>query len=336
MDFVAIDFETANEFRNSACSVGLCRVQGGKVVDRYYTLLRPRELYFNPFNVSIHGISEDDVLGSPTLAEAWPALLAFIDEQIMIAHNAAFDMSVLRHSLANVDLRSDSLRYACSCNIARRIWPDEVCHKLKYLAQVKKFPLLEHHNAEADAEACAELVLRLALESGASTVEGLLDHCELTHGEIYPGGAYVAASTPRAKSRGNGFELTIPDDYDISGNPLFGKAVVITQGISIFQNKPQAWDCINSLGGTAQRDITKSTDYLVVGNATSIATATTGKEPKKITKARKLKEAGGKIQVITEEDLLEMIFEPVNTRPSPEQGTNQPHVKKTGQHEDAS
>jgi DNA polymerase III subunit epsilon len=61
MDFVALDFETANENRDSACALGLVVVENNEIVKKDYWLIRPKELYFNPFNISIHGITPDDV-----------------------------------------------------------------------------------------------------------------------------------------------------------------------------------------------------------------------------------------------------------------------------------
>jgi DNA polymerase III subunit epsilon len=98
MDFVAIDFETANEKRSSACAIGLTTVREGQIVDSFSRLIRPPELRFSFWNSKVHGLTENDVKDSPTFDELWPELLPLLENQIVVAHNASFDISVLRHS----------------------------------------------------------------------------------------------------------------------------------------------------------------------------------------------------------------------------------------------
>ena len=87
MNFLAIDFETANEKRNSACSLGFAFVKNGNIHQSLSILIRPPELYFNPFNVSLHGITEEDVCDRPTFEELWPQIKKVLDGQLVVAHN---------------------------------------------------------------------------------------------------------------------------------------------------------------------------------------------------------------------------------------------------------
>jgi DNA polymerase-3 subunit epsilon len=98
MNFTAIDLETANSSRASACAVGICTVQNGAIIrcDQWFIRLEP--LYFSPFNVSIHGITERDVADAPAFTELWPELLKSISGPL-VAQNASFDIGVIRKSL---------------------------------------------------------------------------------------------------------------------------------------------------------------------------------------------------------------------------------------------
>jgi DNA polymerase-3 subunit epsilon len=154
--FTAIDFETANRYRNSACAVGLVRVERGRVVRRKYRLIKP------PFRLfeftSIHGISWDAVRSQPTFRELWHEIAPFFDDvDFAIAHNAAFDAGVLRASCAWYGLREPDAMFRCTVRLARTVWgiyPTTLRHVTDFL----KLPL-RHHHAGSDAEACARIAL---------------------------------------------------------------------------------------------------------------------------------------------------------------------------------
>ena len=95
MDYVAIDFETANSRGDSVCSIGLSRFSDGKEVDRYYALVNPRQ-YFSRGNIQIHGITEDMVAREPDFAGLYPDIRSFIGTDPLVAHFAQFDMSCLQ------------------------------------------------------------------------------------------------------------------------------------------------------------------------------------------------------------------------------------------------
>ena len=94
MDFVAIDFETATDKRNSACSVAVVEVRGGEIARTYSTLIRPPRLAFLPFNIEIHDITPEMVEHERDFAGVWPELRPFLENHIVFAHNASFDMGV--------------------------------------------------------------------------------------------------------------------------------------------------------------------------------------------------------------------------------------------------
>ena len=164
LDFSAIDFETANEQRASACAVGVVRVRGGQIVETYATLLRPRVLRVDWRNQQVHGISEAQLHEAPNLADVWPELLPYLHRQPVVAHNSAFDVSVLEYTCRDFGLPVPPFHALCSVKLARACWPHFERHKLDYVAGQFSIPL-SHHDALSDARACAEITVR-AFQSG--------------------------------------------------------------------------------------------------------------------------------------------------------------------------
>jgi DNA polymerase-3 subunit epsilon len=157
--FVAIDFETADQGRDSACSVGLVRVEGNRIVDRAYRLIRPPRSRF--LFTHIHGLTWEDVAGEPTFGEVWPDLVPLLKgAACFVAHNAPFDRSVLNACCAAAGTRAPALPFRCTMRIARERWGifptklSDVCRELGIA--------LRHHDAASDAEACARIMIAAA------------------------------------------------------------------------------------------------------------------------------------------------------------------------------
>ncbi|MGB4405535.1 MAG: 3'-5' exonuclease [Sphaerochaeta sp.] len=159
MNFCAIDFETACYQRASACAVALVKVREGKLVDQYYTLIKPPYgMEIIPGFTAIHGIRMRDVAHSPTFAEAWPLMQAFIGDDLLVAHNSSFDRSVLRYCLEHYDIDYPLPTFACTVQCARRAWPNLMNHKLDTVSRHLGIQL-KHHEALSDSLACARIYL---------------------------------------------------------------------------------------------------------------------------------------------------------------------------------
>lgn len=154
--FVAIDFETADHGRDSACAVALVRVENDQIVRRVAWLIRPPRPDF--LHTHVHGISWQMVVGQPTFGQLWPRLAPVLEgASYLVAHNAPFDRSVLRACCAAASLPEPSLDFECTVQMARRLWAPAQA-TLPFLCQRFGIPL-QHHDAASDAEACARLVL---------------------------------------------------------------------------------------------------------------------------------------------------------------------------------
>ena len=190
MRFAAIDFETACGAKVSACSLGIAVVEDGKIIARREWLIRPPSMYFNPFNIDVHGITPEMVADAPEFNALWPEMERAIGGRPLVAHNAPFDMGVLQATLAHYDLWCEKMRFVCSVALARKCWPELRRHGLDALA--REFGIeFRHHKAEDDAVAAALIVLKAAEEYSAVSVEQLLERAQIRFGEVSTG-AYVS------------------------------------------------------------------------------------------------------------------------------------------------
>lgn len=166
-DVLAVDFETADAHRDSACSIAIARVFAaqGRVEVLLSTLLRPPRI--SEANSHVHGIRASEQQAARTLAEVWPRIEPLLsDGLLLVAHNAPFDRSVLEASAMAAGIRLPRLRWACTVRMSGRLWPERKAAGLGYkLDQLCGFHTgwkipLQHHDAASDAKACGELVLR--------------------------------------------------------------------------------------------------------------------------------------------------------------------------------
>lgn len=169
MNFTAIDFETAHALY--PCEIGLSRVENGLIVDSRSWLIKPACFpYINPFNTQIHGITPADVASSKTFEELWDELKPWLEDEIVVAHNAAFDMGVLRSALAYYDMAVPWIDYFCSVQLSRKAWRHLPSHSLGNLCRYHNIQF-QHHRAGDDAHACALITLMALEETGHDNLE---------------------------------------------------------------------------------------------------------------------------------------------------------------------
>lgn len=187
--WVAIDFETANGSRASACSVAVVRFSGDEEKESYATLIRPPDGHdrFEARNTAIHGIRRTDVVGAPRWPVVWSQLRDFIGDSPVVAHNAAFDTSVIRGANSAVGIRPPSLRYACTLVIARQTWQLD-SYTLPRVARAAGIVFGDHHRAEADARAAANVLLAERREHGVDSLDELLTSARVRWGRLHSEG----------------------------------------------------------------------------------------------------------------------------------------------------
>jgi len=162
--FAAIDFETADYGRDSACALAIVRVHGDRIVSASSHLIRPprKRMIFT----YLHGISWSHVADKPTFGELWPRILSDLDgANFLVAHNASFDRSVLGACCAAAGLAPPPLEFHCTVQVARHSLGLHPAN-LPYVCEQLGIPL-RHHDALSDARACAQIYLR-ALQEGCA------------------------------------------------------------------------------------------------------------------------------------------------------------------------
>jgi DNA polymerase III subunit epsilon len=175
MRWAALDFETATSSRASACALGVVVVEDGRELHRQAWLIRPPHNEYQRGNIAIHGIRPSDTEDAPEFPQVWAEAMQLVGSRTIVAHNASFDVGVIRRCCEHYDLAAPDLRYLCTVGLSRRTWPQLSAHKLPIVA-AHVGALLDHHDALSDAAACSS-ILRACLDAaGVASVDELAAH----------------------------------------------------------------------------------------------------------------------------------------------------------------
>lgn len=163
--YIAFDVETPNFANDRMSAIGIAVVEAGEIVGSYDTLVNPEER-FDRFNIRLTGITPEMVADKPTFPQLWREIGPLLDSGLLIAHNAPFDLSVLAKCLRGYGIFwRPRVRYACTCQMSRRLLPQLPDHKLNTLCAYLDLDL-DHHRAGSDSLACGEILLH-HLRNGA-------------------------------------------------------------------------------------------------------------------------------------------------------------------------
>ena len=155
---IAFDVETPNSRNDRMSSIGIAVIENGTIVDTYSSLINP-ETYFNRFNINLTGITPEMAKNAPPFPDVWNKYGELFQSGLLIAHNATFDMRVLSSCICHYRLETPQmLRYACTVQMGRRLYPSLPNHKLDTMCRHCSIEL-DHHKAESDSLACAKLYL---------------------------------------------------------------------------------------------------------------------------------------------------------------------------------
>lgn len=323
LDFTAIDFETANGFRGSPCAVGLTKVRGGAIVEEASWLMRPPENHdtFDYHNVRIHGIRAEHVAARPRFGELFSEIGAFIGDDILAAHNAAFDLGVIRSGLEVSGLPGPAYDYVCTVMLSRRCY-SLVSNSLPFAAEEAGVPLVNHHDAAEDARACAGILIDIAARNCANSIAELYLSLGLAiprQQAFHPARdelskatltALAAAGETRAAQPFRGGwpeegENPAPSPDAEPGNPLYGQTVVFTGQLGI--PRPEAKIRSAEMGARPESRVTARTSVLVVGDGFDARDLRSGRLTGKAKRVLELHERGQSIEVLSEGEFLQMI-----------------------------
>jgi DNA polymerase III subunit epsilon len=281
MDFTAIDFETANQRRDSACQLAAVVVQDGQIVDRQMWLIRPRPFYFNFRNIEVHGIQPERVAEQPEFGEIWPTIAPHVQATCLVAHNAPFDIGVLRECLISHNHRIPKLNFTCTRLIARAAWPGRQGsgregYGLKSLADWLGIQF-RHHDALEDSVACARILLAAAATVGATSLDDLETKLKLTRGVANATEYFGAKRATRVRPVKTPADLpALPTEPAIDIQRLFVRAeflkklagkYVVFSGSFKSMSRENAEQLAKKLGASLQSHVTQQTDIVIVGEA---------------------------------------------------------------------
>lgn len=300
LDFTAIDFETANGFRGSPCAVGVVRVRDGLVAETASWLMRPPAGFdrFDPRNVRIHGITEDQVADQPRFGEMFAELQDFIGDDAVVAHNAGFDVGVIESALEVSGVDVPEVHFGCSLMLARKSY-SLTSYALPSASAEAGFTLDHHHDALADAQACAAIVQDIGRrqatdETTQVPAAGHRDLATVLGAEglslrtlaAHPAGQNESRPTIQARGMSDYFDATVdlprgtrlpdlmrwPDegtnpqpnpDAD-PAHPLHGQLVVFTGNLGM--PRQEAKHKVAHYGASTANRVTAATTVLVVGD----------------------------------------------------------------------
>lgn len=265
MNFTAIDFETANSDHNSICQVGLVRVEDSIIVEKFMSLVRPPKNEYAFYNTKIHGLNSVHTQNAPSFCEVWKKIKHHIECNLVVCHNSSFDILKLTETLKFYGIDIPKFEVDCTLKIFGG--------NLKDCCRENGIEFYNHHDALADAEACAKLYL--------SNKQGV--NLEEKQKQIFD--SFEIKTIERDDLR---------PDFTNSDNssPLFMKKVVFT-GDLISIDRKQAAHMAKKMGADVNTSISRKTDFVIVGQKPGPS------------KMEKVCELG--IPIISEDEFLGMI-----------------------------
>jgi len=301
--YVALDVETANDFRGSICSIGLVKFQDGTIVDTYYTLINP-ETSFDTFNISIHGIKPEDVADAPTFPEVRQDIFDFIGSDIVVCHFAQFDMGALNDVYNKYQLDYDDIKYICSYRLAKVAMPGQLNYKLKNLSKTLNIQL-DHHNALSDAKASGLILDHLLSANSFSDLSDFLK--EYRYDKTGLLGQHGFKRKKDAKYKDN-LIYTPTEKEKAAMDPdhyFYGLYFCFTGKLERMTRK-EANKAVALVGGVPEKGVTNHTNILVVGEQDWRVVGVDGLSSK-MKKAQSLLEKGHDIEIMTENDFIKLL-----------------------------
>lgn len=291
--------------------------------------MRPPEGHdhFDSRNITIHGITPDDVATAPRFAEVFGEVNAFIGGDALVAHNAAFDLGVIRSASEVSGMAAPAFDYACTVVLSRKNY-SLPSYSLPFVAEAAGVPLRNHHDATEDARACAGIMVDIAGKHGVDSVRGVFEAMKLSmpHADAYnPATDEVSKATRSALERiaemkdgiANGTARGGRSSWSTEGpnpepnvhadvaHPLFGQTVVFTGDLSL--GRPEAKLKAAVHGAQCASNVTLKTTVLVVGSGFTAADLRSGRLTSKAKRVLDLQRRGQGIEVLSEGEFMQMV-----------------------------
>jgi DNA polymerase-3 subunit epsilon len=273
-DFIAFDVETATAQTNSLCQIGFVAAKNNEIIHQESHMVRPPGNAYAVINSCLHGIDSLKTKDQPTFPAIWELIKDRFTSSLLVAHNASFDLSVLRGTLRHYGLDVPDFRYDCKYRMSGLNLAD--------LCAALQIDLTHHHDALADAQACglAYIKINKGIKPDYSLIKAKASQ------DLWAGHERITG------------DLLKPNlEHCDCNHPFYNKKVVFTgvlEGIS----REDAARAVKSHGADIDTGITKRTNIVIAGN---------GAGPAKLMKIEQYNAQGAGIRIIGEREFLGMI-----------------------------
>ncbi|WP_035287786.1 exonuclease domain-containing protein [Clostridium sp. KNHs214] len=298
MNFVAIDFETANEKRNSPCSIGLVVVKNGEIIEKVYHLIKPKEMRFMPINIGIHGIRPHMVKDELEFDKVWEKIKHYFNDNLVIAHNASFDISVLRNTLELYDIKMPSFKYICTMKLSKNFYSNLDNARLNTVNNFLGYEF-KHHDALADAMACSNILLNISQELNSKNINEISKLLGVTLGYVNENG-YKSSSTKGRIFRKSNKQPSRKNIIESFNFTAFKDEIVVFTGRLASITRDEAMILVRKLSGNVGSSVTKKTTCIVT-NTKDIENLNREEMSNKLRRAVDLKKNGQVIKFLNEE-----------------------------------
>lgn len=311
-DFIAIDFEIATNMYNSACSIGLIAVKNNEIVDSYYSLIQPPDNKFNDDTIEVHGIIPKDTETAPKFIDVWNDIKFYFENNTILAHNASFDMNVLRNCLDTYNLIAPNFTYICTIPLSTRACRGEhIPTSLEERCKHFNVELSNHHNALSDAEAAANLIIACIKKKNRKSFESYINTFSSLPIKKFNDLKVQKEFKPRKNNKPKFSHIKIsdftPNCECTKENYFLNKNIVFTGDLELI-NKKTAMQQVVDLGAVLKSTMSKKVDLLIVGKQDKSIVGPDGMSSKQ-RKAKELITNGIDITILNETEFLKYLIE---------------------------
>lgn len=183
--FSVIDLETTglNPERDQIIEIAALKVEGGVITQKFHSLVKPSYDFIPPSITKLTGITNAMVIDKPEVDKVYPQFFEFIQDSILVAHNARFDVSFLSNIHKQLFSREFGLPYVCTQNIARALFPYLNRKSLSNLAYLFNIKYQNKHRALSDAQVTFEVFKKMVDYLQDLNINKVLDLIKITHGK---------------------------------------------------------------------------------------------------------------------------------------------------------
>ncbi len=261
MDFVTVDFETANSNKDSVCEIGITVIKNGQVDEKISYLVRPQISYFKVRNVKAHGIKPEMVEFKPEFDNIWGEIEMYFTDTMVISHNASFDISVLRAVLELYKIKTPRFDFLCSYRIAQRAWKGFDTYKLGSLCDSLEIDL-DYHNALSDSHGCAMIIKKIMEDFNFESFEELCETFQIQMGRVSPE-IYIPTKLIPIKSKIKKSNIKTDKSKIDPNHPFYGKKILLAGKLATI-SRNDAHKLIKNAGGIGMQQLSNDTDFMVI------------------------------------------------------------------------